>query len=123
MTQYTRGMYAQRKVRDDLIVNGYRVVTAAGSKGVADLVAFKPGQVLLVQVKNTAGPLPPKERAELVDLAWFMNWRAEPVNGWPAWALPIAAAAPPKRPIVYRLLTGVGPADFELWTPDEVGAA
>jgi Holliday junction resolvase len=116
MTQYTRGMYAQRKVRDDLVVNGYRVVTAAGSKGVADLVAFKPGQALLVQVKNTIGPLPPRERAGLVALARFANGRS-------VWALPIAAAAPPKRPIVYRLLTGVGPADFELWTPDEVGAA
>ena len=116
MTNYTRGQYAQYRVRDDLIDNGYRVVTAAGSKGVADLVAFKPGQVLLVQVKNKAGALPPKERAGLIDLARYLNgYRLQ-------WALPIAAAAVSRRPIAYRLLTGIEPGDFTNWTPDEVGA-
>lgn len=53
MNQYRRGSDFERKVAEHLTTNGYLVVRAAGSHGHADLVALKPGQVLLVQCKLT----------------------------------------------------------------------
>ena len=111
MTNYRRGQWGQWKVRDHLTENGYRCVVAAGSKGKADLVALKPGQVLLVQVKIQPGPIPPAERRGLVELAEYVR------------GLPIAASAVPRKPIAYRRLTGIGPNDFEPWTPDELEAS
>lgn len=66
--QYRSGTAFERTVRADLEANGYRTVRAAGSHGIADLVALKPGQVLLVQCK-TDGSLPPKPWNELYGLA------------------------------------------------------
>jgi Holliday junction resolvase len=54
LSHYAKGTRFEHKVRDDLVANGYLVVRAAGSKGgtKADLVAFKPGQQLLIQCKT-----------------------------------------------------------------------
>jgi len=52
VTRYTSGRRAEWKARDYLRARGYYVIRSAGSKGLADLVAFKTGRpVLLVQVK------------------------------------------------------------------------
>jgi Holliday junction resolvase len=81
MTQYASGRRFEWIVRDDLSANGYVVSRAAGSKGDSkvDLFAFKPGQLLFVQVKRT-GDLGPAEWDRLVEVA-----------GWVG-AIPILAA-------------------------------
>ena len=50
---YRRGSAFERKVKEMLELDGYYVVRSAGSHGVADLVAVKPGEVLFVQCKTT----------------------------------------------------------------------
>jgi Holliday junction resolvase len=112
ITRYQTGYAFERKVIGALTLDGYACVAARGSKGAADVVALKPGQVLLVQVKLRNPRLPPAERAALMQLAQHLK------------ALPIVAYQPaPRKAIHYRLLTGVGPGDWVEWTPDEVGAA
>jgi Holliday junction resolvase len=107
MTRYRSGYEFERRVATALELDGYTCIAARGSKGAADLVALKPGEVLLVQVKLRDPRLPPLERATLVDLANRLL------------ALPIVAYQPAARkPIAYRLLTGTGPLDYTPWTPD-----
>lgn len=74
MSHYAKGTRFEHKVRDDLTVNGYLVVRAAGSKGgtKADLVAFKPGQLLLVQCK-TDGKLPAAEWDQVLKVAGWVG--------------------------------------------------
>lgn len=82
MSAYGRGRTFEWLVRDHLAENGYSVIRAAGSKGNAkvDLIALKPGQILFVQCKSTAGALGPDEWDRLVE-----------VSGWVS-AVPILAA-------------------------------
>ena len=68
MNHYRTGRDFEHKVRAHLIDNGYDVVRAAGSKTKADLIAIKPGQVLIIQCKATALPSP-HERAEILRIA------------------------------------------------------
>ncbi len=73
MSHYSRGRDFEWKVRDDLAENGYSVIRSAGSKGDAkvDLIALKPGQLVFVQCKSTAGALGPDEWDRLVEVsAW-----------------------------------------------------
>lgn len=96
MTHYADGTRFERKVRVHLAGNGYEVIRAAGSKGgtKADLVALKPGQLLLIQCKR-AGILPPGEWDRLVQVA-----------GWVG-ALPLLAAnGPLGRGVTYTRLCG-----------------
>jgi Holliday junction resolvase len=124
MTQGTAGRRFEWKVRDALRADGYTVIRSAGSKGAVDLIAFKAGtrkalpfdigwtQMLFVQAKRTNGTIPPAEREALRDYAKKAH------------AIPIVAYQPkPRQPIAYRRLTGPGPKDFEVWSPDEVGVA
>lgn len=97
MTNYATGTRFEHKTRDDLTANGYEVMRAAGSKGgtKADLVAFKPGQLLLIQCKRT-GALPPDEWDRLVEVAAWVD------------AIPILAAnGPAGRGITYTRLLAV----------------
>lgn len=113
MSNYTDGRRFEWKVRDHLTEQGYTVMRSAGSKTKCDLLAFKPGQVLMVQCKRHGGALPPVERVELLRLAALI----------PTVALPVMAYQPaPRRPISYAVLTGPGPKDRRAWTPDEVVA-
>ena len=50
---YRRGSAFERRVKEMLELEGYYVVRSAGSHGVADLVAVKPGEVLFVQCKTS----------------------------------------------------------------------
>lgn len=68
MTNYAAGTRFEHRVRDHLTANGYQVVRSAGSKTKIDLIALKPGQVLLIQCKRN-GALPPAEWNALVTLA------------------------------------------------------
>jgi Holliday junction resolvase len=56
MARYHLGRRGEWKVKRMLQRDGYYVVRAAGSKGVADLVAIKNGQAFLVQVKRNHRP-------------------------------------------------------------------
>jgi Holliday junction resolvase len=58
MSGYTEGRAVEYAVIDHLRENGYDTVRAASSKGLADVVAIKPGQVLLVNCKRTTMPGP-----------------------------------------------------------------
>jgi Holliday junction resolvase len=105
----TVGRRVEHQVRDDLSQAGWVIAArAAGSKGAADLVAFKPGQVVLCQCKRSNPLLTPAERVALIHLADVLGLTI---------ALPIVASKPPRTPITYRLLTGPGPKDWQPWTP------
>lgn len=68
MNNYARGSQHELRTKAKLEADGYWVVKSAGSKGVADLVAIKPGQILLVQGK-LKGYLPPKEWNDFYQVA------------------------------------------------------
>lgn len=105
MSGYTDGRRAEWTVIYDLQAHGYWTIRAAGSKGAADVVAIKPGQVLFVSVKRTTGPRP-AERLALVELA----------NRLPGVGIPLIAIKAPRQPIQYRVchLDTYAPQ----WTPD-----
>ena len=65
---YRNGAQLERAARVVLESVGYYVIRSAGSKGAADLVALKPGEVLLVQCKLD-GKMPPAEREAFAKLA------------------------------------------------------
>lgn len=70
----SRGIQRERQVRKLLEEEGWLVLRAAGSLGVADLVALKAdSRPMLIEVKSTgAGPyhsFGPKLRTELVEAA------------------------------------------------------
>ena len=106
---YRRGADLERAAKRYLEDNGYYVIKSAGSKGVADLVAIKPGETLYVQCKLD-GYLLPDERVRFRQAAlksgavplvarWTKNGRAARRLGW-------------------RELTSMGPAGNRDWTPD-----
>jgi hypothetical protein len=110
VTAYTDGKRAEYRVRDDLIAEGYcHLMTAAGSKGSADLLMAKPGQRLWVQVKRgSKATLGPAARERLIRDAQL------------AAAVPLLAVVEPRKPIRYVRVWETRLTD---WTPDEVGAA
>lgn len=67
MTNYANGRAFEYRVMELLRDAGYTVVRSAGSKGAADLVAIKPGQVLFVQCK-TSGQIGPSE--------WYLFYKS-----------------------------------------------
>ena len=95
MTQYTRGTAFERAIAKRFVDDGYFVVRAAGSHGVADLVALKPTQVVLVQCK-LGGP------GELTRTEWntFLE-AARRVR-----AAPVVASRPVRGKYAYHLLNG-----------------
>lgn len=111
MSGYSDGVRVEHAVIDDLKANGYDTVRAASSKGLADVVAIKPGQVLMVNVKRTTPP-GPAERADLLRVAGYL----------PGVGVALVALGPASR-VTYRRLTGVGAKDWVSWTPDEIGDA
>ena len=107
MSDYAAGRRVEYAIRDDLTANGYEVVRAASSKGPADLVAFKPGQVLLVNVKRTSVPAP-AERLALLRVAAML----------PGVAVPVLARKPQRQPITYHLMSAGTPRTWLAWSPD-----
>jgi Holliday junction resolvase len=57
MSEYSRGNDAERKVAELLRGDGYEVWQTRGSKGYADLIAIKPRQICLVQVKGATAQM------------------------------------------------------------------
>lgn len=82
---------------------------SAGSKGEVDCSFYRPGRLLLLQVKRTDPQVSPAERMMLVRIADALGIdRTLPVTGcWPARA----------RVPSFRLLTGPGPKDWIPWDP------
>lgn len=111
MTNYTTGRSLEYKVRDALEEDGYQCIRAAGSKGKADIVGLKIGEVILVSVRLNNPQLSPAERQALLELARLTG------------AVPLVAHKPARKTIVYRELLGVGPKDWRPWFPDRVEVA
>lgn len=108
-SHYAAGRRVEYRVIHHLTDEGYTCTRAASSKGAADVIAIKDGQVLLVSVKLTRWP-GPDERQALVRVADCL----------PGVAVPLVAIGMPS--LTYWRLTGVGAQDREAWTPDEVAA-
>lgn len=72
-SNYRAGADLERAAKKVLEENGYFVVKSGGSKGVADLVALKASETLLVQCKNTLslsrGMMRPAERRAFFGVA------------------------------------------------------
>jgi hypothetical protein len=99
-TPYRAGYEAEKRVAHRLRADGYLVLESRGSHGAADLVAAKPGQVLLVQVK--------KGEARLDGQWWNELWRSACI----ADAVPVVADfLPPPGKVrgVLRLRRILGP--------------
>lgn len=110
MSTASAGRDREYKVRDALKADGYKfLMRAAASKGSADLLLAKPGEILWVQVGTGSKRLGPAERVRFLADADLLD------------ALPIIATVTPRQPIHYVLLAN----DHHLvdWTPDRVGAA
>ena len=110
MSGYSDGRVVEYAVIHDVIDNGYEHMRGASSKGLCDVLAIKPGEVLFINVKRTTPP-GPAERADLLRIAGYL----------PGVGVPLVALGPASR-LTYRRLTGVGPKAWEPWTPDEVAA-
>jgi len=107
MSGYSEGVRVERLVILDLQENGYETTRAASSKGVADVIAIKAGQVLLVNVKRTTPP-GPAERRNLLQTAAML----------PGVGVPLVALHPFRQALEYRELYGPGPGDWRPWFPD-----
>lgn len=102
MTRYATGVAFEREVRAFLEAEGYWCIRAAGSHGKVDVLALKPGQMLMVQCKRN-GTCPPAERTELRRIAALVD------------AVPLVASRPR---VTFRELTGNGPKDWRPWATD-----
>lgn len=102
---YEAGRRLEQDTVKELRKNGYATFRASGSKGIADVIAFKPGQVLFIQAK-TKGVISPADRLDLL-------WLAGMIPG----GLPLVVTRPRTT---YRRLTASGPGAWEPWTPDQV---
>ena len=112
MSGYHDGRRVEWAVCHNLEQDGYDIVRASSSKGFADVIAVKTGQVLFVNVKRTTPP-GPDERKALLRVAACL----------PGVAVPLVALKPFRQPLTYRRLTGVGAKEWLAWTPDQVGAS
>jgi Holliday junction resolvase len=108
VSSYHDGRRVEYAVVHDLTENGYVCTRAASSKGAADVIGIKRGQLLLVNVKRTTMP-PPAERTALYELSLA-------VDG----TVPLVALRPLRQPLQYRRLTGTGPKDWQPWAPDDL---
>jgi Holliday junction resolvase len=103
---YRDGRKLEYAAAADLRSNGYTVLRTAGSHGIVDLIAVKPGELLFIQCKLD-GYLTPRERAGLVELA---RWaRAVPLSA--AWRKEGRAA----RTVAYTSQMWL---EHMVWTPD-----
>ena len=103
VNHYRGGADFEREVRAALVADGYDVMRSAGSKTKVDLLAFKPGQALVIQAKRD-GRISPLERREVRRIAALIPGGVPLLVGRPG--------------ITYHRLTGDGPRDREPWTPE-----
>lgn len=95
-------------IMDDLDAHGFSTLRSSGSRGVADVIAFGPGdgdvETLLIQAKISDATIPPAERESL----WNLARRAG--------CVPVTASRVNGKPL-YRELTGTGPKEWVPFTP------
>src|SRR3990172_2585666 len=107
--------------RDALRGAGYDVIRAAASKGPADIVGIRDGELLFIQCKYTSkfpvtslSVCPLEERKEVIRLSRMVG------------AVPLLAH-PYKEghravDVAFKRLTGPGPYDFQPWSLSRVSA-
>ncbi len=84
MTAYQRGGYYEQLCADHFRREGYWCWQSRGSRGPADVIALKPGQAVLVQVKGGRKQMPGEDWNTLLVLAQEAG--AVPVVAdWPEW--------------------------------------
>ena len=116
MSGYSDGYRLECHARTYLTAQGYEVFRSAGSKGTADLICFKPGEVLFVQAKKADGNIGPDARLALLDLACMLGGTTAARAIVACWIKDGRAA----RQLQLWELTGAGPRDRQPWTPDTV---
>lgn len=109
MSRYDGGAGLERAAKKLLEDNGYYVIRSAGSKGMADLAAFKAGEMILVQCK-TDGYISPAERVAFRKLAITLEATCLVAR----WHKEGRAA----RTVAFAELISMGPAGVRPWTPD-----
>jgi hypothetical protein len=109
--KYRAGRDLEYAAAKDLEANGYLIIRAAGSHGLADLIAFKPGEVLIVQCKLD-GKMTARQRSDLYGLAFMIPGRA----GLPLIARWESTGPRGGRTVAYAEVFDGLPA--QTWTPD-----
>lgn len=111
MTGAARGIYLERRVAEDLATRGWFTIRAAGSHGVADVVAIRPGETVFIQCK-TDGQIRGTEWNRLYEICHGLG------------TVPLVAQWETKthRKIMYVQITGPHKAhsrdwDFCRWAP------
>ena len=111
MSNQSRGTHLERVVMDILHDKGWTVIRSAGSHGVADVVACKPGTVVFVQSKMRLSLLGSREWQELYETSLR------------AGAVPVVAHRPSPRTVTFdrilgpRLLMQRASGLLERWEP------
>lgn len=111
---YRSGAVFERRISAILEAQGYYVIRAAGSHGIADIVAIKPGEIVFAQCKAGQTKIPLPEWNRLYVLATAVG--AVPVLvtrdrlGRVGWA-ELLGTAEPRHPRLSRI-----------WLPDRVGS-
>lgn len=94
MSNQSRGTYLEHVVMNHLRDAGYCCIRSAGSHGAADVVAVKPGLVLMVQAKVRLSLLGSREWTELYEMAAK------------AGGVPLVAHRPTPRTLAFHRLMG-----------------
>lgn len=68
MSGYSDGRRLEYATQAKAEADGYWTMRSPGSKGLVDVIAIKPGEILFIQCKKSR-PIGPEERANLRDLA------------------------------------------------------
>ena len=110
MSSYHDGRRIEYAVMHAMAAQGWECTRAASSKGTADVIGIRDGQVALVNVKRTRPP-GPAERAELLRVADLL----------PAVAVPVVALGPAAR-LSWRVLTGPDSDHWLPWSPNPITA-
>ena len=123
MSNYQNGSAFERRVAAILERHGYYVSRSAGSHGVADLVAIKAWQILLVQCKGGKGTIPLPEWNRLYAVASLL-W---PIPGLEyGYAIPLLVTRDHIGRITWTQITGIAearrPRPSAPWSPDPIDA-
>ena len=109
MTNYANGATFERRIAELLRAAGFEVIRSAGSHSPADLVALKPGLVVLVQCKGGRAGLPLPEHNRL--------WAVASVLG----AVPVLVTRDHVGRVSWQRLTGAAesrqPRPSVAWSP------
>jgi Holliday junction resolvase len=117
VTLYERGGYYERKTAELFRAEGYRCWQSRGSRGFADVLAIKPGQIVLIQVKSGT--------KEISGAEWTGLWQLAAELG----SVPVVAHWEVRRPVVLTRITGPATARLRSQWPgrpfvlDEIDAA